>query len=172
MNITGGQAQIDKNNKKIRQLKMENHFIRNRQVMAANKSFNLNSENVAKLLEINDMLYRKMFELIAKIQETEKKMSGEPDYDISATLYCTVPIGSSNEDYDEFDIFSFGCDKDRPFTLEDRPVKKNFCLCGYSELGEELSWPFYCLVEENIIPLVQIINLTKSNIFTQIKIYL
>jgi len=147
------------------------HKIRRCQVQKiinANCSFDLNDENISKLLAISDLLYKKMPELIARIRATERKMRSEPDYFIVGKLYCILPL-PGDEDF-SCDILSFSCSKEHSLNIEEELLKKSFRVFGFPKLGGGLSYPFYGLVEELQMSLPQIIQLSEENLYFGIRI--
>ena len=156
----------------ICELELELRMCRSREVTTANKNFCLNDKAIAKLMQIGDMLYKKMLELVAKIQEVEKKFADEPDFDIEGKLYCTIPIPED----DDFTpgIVSFCCGKDRLFSECDYGMRLEKCWqTPVSErLGKNLSWPLYCLIEDWTLSVPEILRLNENNVFLQIEITL
>ena len=156
----------------IYELELKLRVRRSREVITANKNFCLDDESIAGLVQINDILYKKMLELVAKIQAVEKKMADEPDFDIIGKLYCEIPIPEDDDFVPE--IVSFRCSKGRLFSEcdNDSHMEKNFCTPAFSCLGKNLSWPLYCLLEEGILSVPEILRLSERNVYTQIEITL
>lgn len=162
----------DQIEQEIYELELKLRVRRSREVITANKNFCLDDESIAGLVQINDILYKKMLELVAKVQAVEKKMADEPDFDIIGKLYCEIPIPEDDDFVPE--IVSFRCGKGRLFSEcdNDSLMEKNFCTPAFSCLGKNLSWPFYCLLEEGILSVPEILRLSERNVYTQIEITL
>ena len=156
----------------IHELKLKLIVRRSREVLNANKNFWLNDEVIAKLMQIGDMLYKKMLELVAKIQEVEKKLADEPDFDIEGKLYCEVPTPEDDDFAPE--IVSFRCGKDRLFSECDYGMRLEKCWrTPVSErLEKNLTWPLYCLIEDWTLSFPEILRLNENNVFIQIEITL
>ncbi len=157
---------------KIFELELKMRMRRAHEVTIANKNFCLNDEVIAKLMQIGDMLYKKMLELVAKIQEVEKKLADEPDFDIEGKLYCEVSIPEDDDFAPE--IVSFRCSKDRLFSECDYGMRLEKCWrTPVSErLGKNLTWPLYCLIEDWTLSFPEILRLNENNVFIQIEITL
>ena len=156
----------------IHELKLKLIVRRSREVLNANKNFWLNDEAIKKLVRINDLLHKKMFELVAKIQAVEKKMADEPDFSIEGKLYCEVPTPEDDDFAPE--IVSFRCGKDRLFSECDYGMRLEKCWrTPISErLGKNLTWPLYCLIEDWTLSFPEILRLNENNVFMQIEITL
>ena len=157
---------------KIFELELKIRKRRMHEVTIANKNFCLNDEAIAKLMKIGDMLYGKMLELVAKIQEVEKKLADEPDFDIEGKLYCEGPTLEDDDFAPE--IVSFRCGKDRLFSECDYGMRLEKCWrTPVSErLGKNLTWPLYCLIEDWTLSFPEILRLNENNVFIQIEISL
>ena len=153
--------------KKIRENRWE-------QISRENRSFKMTDENIAKLLRVSDISHEKYLELIRKIRALEEKVEtftdDYPDYCINASLVCYVPLTEDDE---------FSCEilteyswKDHPFEEQDFIMNKK-CHIPIRGLGDkDLSYPFYCLIDEDRMSLKEVSELTEENFHFDIKIEL
>lgn len=146
---------------------------RRKQLRTENCNFKMTDENIAKLLKVSDISHEKYLELVKKIRSLEKKISFSddyPDYCIKASLVCLVPLANDDEFYCE--IVTEYSSKDRPFEPQDFTMNKKsrIPIRGLSE--KNLSYPFYCLIDEGRMSLKETAELTEQNFYFDIQIEL
>lgn len=155
---------IDKKQDKILSKVQE---IRYREIIEANRKFDWSDENVAKLKALSDVLYEKRQELIQKMNKAVKQAEIFGEYWIEGKLICILPL----PDGDEFEctIDRVTCSEDHPIDDDDLHLEKYYSV-GYSKLGNNMSFPMYCAIEEQRLSLEEAVKMQPENFFVTVNI--
>ena len=155
---------------KIRDLRWED-------IYKQNKKFDLNNkENIEKLLKISEMTHEVYLEYVSKLRKVEADAEawklGEkyPDYCINAGLYCYLELPNGNDYYCQ--LIDDHSSKDRKFYFDDSMLNKKFGTPIRGLIYHDISYPFYCMVEEHRLSFQEVLGLTKKNFYTEIKLEL
>lgn len=153
---------------KIRDLRWED-------IHKQNNRFDLNNkDNIEKLLKISDMTQEVYLEYVAKLRKVEADVEAwglaekYPDYCINAGLYCYLELSDGNDYYCQ--LINEHSHKDSKFSFDDSMLNKKFATPIKGLLYHDISYPFYCMVEEHRLSFKEVLGLTKKNFYTEIKL--
>lgn len=155
---------------KIRDLRWEDIYKQNRKFDLNNK------DNIEKLLKISDMTHEVYLEYVSKLRKVEADTEAwglaekYPDYCINAGLYCYLELPDGNDYYCQ--LINDHSHKDRKFHFDDSMLNKKFGTPIRGLIYHDISYPFYCMLEEQRMSFKEVLELTKKNSYTEIKLEL
>ena len=155
---------------KIRDLRWEDIYKQNRKFDLSNK------ENIEKLLKISEMTHEVYLEYVSKLRKVEADAGAwrlaekYPDYCINAGLYCYLELPDGNDYYCR--LINDYSSKDRKFYFDESMLNKKFATPIRGLIYHDISYPFYCMVEEDRLSFKEVLGLTKKNFYTKIKLEL
>ena len=142
-----------------------------------NEKFDLNNEeNIKQLLNVSDISHKKYLEYVAELRKVESEVEAwrfaekYPDYRIHAAFYVSVRLPDDNDFYCQ--LISDCSSKNRKFKFDDDMLNKKFCTPIRGLIYHDISYPFYCMVEEHKLSFKEAMNLNEDNFYWEIKIEL
>ena len=142
-----------------------------------NEKFDLNNEeNIRQLLNVSDISHKKYLEYVTELQKVEAEVETwglaekYPDYCIKAAFYVAMLLPDDNDFYCR--LISDYSRKDSKFEFDDDMLNKKFCTPIRGLIYHDISYPFYCMVEEHKLSFKEAMNLTEENFYWEIKIEL
>lgn len=162
---------IEKENKfcdKIRDLRWDD-------IDRQNFKFDLNNkDNIARLLQVSDISHKKYLEYVDELRKIESEIEQwrlaekYPDYHIEAALYISMQLSDGNDYYCQLI-----CDHSslkRKFDFDEIMLNKKFATPIRGLIHHDISYPFYCMIEEHKLSFKEAMNLTENNFYWEIKI--
>ena len=140
-------------------------------------TFDLNNEeNIKQLLYVSDISHKKYLEYVAELRKVESEVEAlrlaekYPDYRITATFYVSMLLPDDNDFYCH--LISDSSSKNHKFKFDDDMLNKKFGTPTKGLIYHDISYPFYCMIEESKLSFKEAINLTEENFYWEIQIEL
>lgn len=164
---------IEKENKfrgKIRELRDDD-------ISKQNRKFDLNNEeNIKRLLNVSDISHKKYLEYVAELRKVESEVEvwhlaeKYSDYRINATFDVSMLLPDDNDFYCQ--LISDCSSKKCKFKFDDNMLNKKFGTPTKGLIYHDISYPFYCMIEESKLSFKEAMNLTEENFYWEINIEL
>ena len=151
--------------------------LRDDDISKQNRKFDLNNEeNIKRLLNVSDISHKKYLEYVTELRkiETEIETWGltekYPDYCIKAAFYVAMLLPNDNDFYCQ--LISDWSRKNRKFKFDDEMLNKKFGTPTKGLIYHDISYPFYCMIEESKLSFKEAMNLSEENFYWEINIEL
>ena len=151
--------------------------LRDDDIFKQDKKFDLNNEeNIRQLLNVSDISHKKYLEYVAELRKVESEVEAwsfaekYPDYRIHAAFYVSMLLPDDNDFYCQ--LISDCSSRNRKFKFDDDMLNKKFGTPTKGLIYHDISYPFYCMIEESKLSFKEAINLTEDNFYWEINIEL
>ena len=135
-----------------------------------------NEENIKRLLHVSDISHKKYLEYVAELRKVESEVKAwnfaekYPDYRIHATFYVSMLLPDNNDFYCQ--LISDWSSKNRKFNFDGDMLNKKFGIPTKGLIYHDISYPFYCMIEESKLSFKEAMNLSEENFYWEINIEL
>ena len=151
--------------------------LRDNDIFKQDIKFDLNNEeNIRQLLNVSDISHKKYLEYVAELCKVESEVEiwhlaeKYPNYRIHAAFYVSMRLPDDNDFYCQliYDCSS----KNRKFKFDDDMLNKKMGTPTKGLIYNDISYPFYCMIEENKLSFKEAMKLMEENFYWEINIEL
>lgn len=135
-----------------------------------------NEENIKRLLHVSDISHKKYLEYVSELRKVESEVETwelaekYPDYRIHAAFYVAMLLSDDDEYYCQ--LISDCSSKHSKFKFDDNMLNKKFGTPIRGLIYHDISYLFYCMVEESKLSFKEAMTLTEEDFYWEIQIEL